>query len=102
VSLGRADRIEPLDAIAADARNTAQRMRRDVDHLGELAERAKHTLAHAADRAVDVGAKALEHVIETAAQRANVALEEFFGSVLGKPSASKAPATEAPRKALKP
>lgn len=100
---GRADiapTVTPIGAIAADAAATAQRMRADAERLGELAGRAKDTIATATDRAMDMGAKALGDALEIVAERANHALEEFFGSVLGR--APTAPIKPPERKALKP
>lgn len=96
-------RAEPMNVIVADAKATAQRMRSDAERLSQLAEQAKHSLANAADHAVEHGAKALGNAIEAVATRAHKALDEFFGDVLGRaPVASPTPQTTPPRKALTP
>jgi hypothetical protein len=94
-----------MNVIAADVADTMHRMHSDAERLGKLAERMKHSLASAADRAVDVGAKAFSEALEAAAARANRMLDESLGDILGDlfgKSDTSSPRKAPERKQLKP
>lgn len=69
-----------IPAIAADAAQTAARMRRDADHLRDLGTQAAQAIEVAADRAVEAGAQVLSRALESVAAQVHGKIDEFFGS----------------------
>jgi hypothetical protein len=69
-----------MPVIAADAAQTAARIRREADHLRELGVQAGRSLESAADRAVEVGAQVLSRALEGVAAQVHGKIDEFFGS----------------------
>lgn len=101
---GRTELPRSAPEIAADALQTAARMRSDADRMRDLGAQAAQAIERAADTAMETGAKILGQALEGIAEQVHGKIDEFFGSfrIVADDAGTPRRPTPAAPKALKP